>query len=96
MTEPVHPPESQSPFSPALPFGSAAELLTRITAQLGAQLSGVRPPRARTQGAPSCVPPSSPWPTSAATRAPRPPSSPSSNGSAGSVRVSASGSGPSS
>ena len=42
MTEPVHPPDSPTPL-----FGSAAELLTRITTQLGTQLSGVRPPRAR-------------------------------------------------
>ncbi|MFD5880705.1 hypothetical protein [Streptomyces yangpuensis] len=60
MTEPVHPPDSlslSSPTSlpslpsptslPSLPFGSAAELLARITTQLGTQLSGLRPPRTR-------------------------------------------------
>ncbi len=88
MTEPVHPPDSLS-----LPFGSAAELLTRITAQLGTQLSGLRPPRTRPLGDRPCSsPPSSPWPTAAATRAPCAPPSPSSNGSASSARASTSGS----
>lgn len=92
MTEPVHPPDTLS-----LPFGSAAELLSRITAQLGTQLSGVRPPRARPHGAHPCSsPPSSPWPTAVATRAPFTPPSPSSNGSGNSAPGSTSGSGTSS
>lgn len=64
MTEPARPSESLS-----LPFGSAAELLGRITLQLGTQLSGLRPPRPRRNGAPAC-PPSSPSPTAAGTPAP--------------------------
>ncbi len=57
MTEPVHPPESPSlPLPPA----TAAELLIRITAQLGTQLRGLRPPGARPHGVHACRPPSSP------------------------------------
>lgn len=82
MTEPVHPPEF-----PALPFDSTAELLGRITLQLGTQLSGLRRPGVR-----PCSPPSSPWPTAAVTRAPCTPPAPSSNGSASSGRASTSGS----
>lgn len=91
MTEPVHPPELLS-----LPLDTAAELLTRFTAQLGTQLSGLRPPRARHHGAAPCTPPSSPWPTAAATRAPCSPREPFWNGSANSAPGSTSGSGTSS
>lgn len=53
MTEPAQPSDP-----PPLPRGSAAdppgastaELLSRITAQLGTQLSGLHPPRARPRG----------------------------------------------
>ncbi len=96
MTESAHPPEYQSiPLPPA----TAAELLTRITAQLGTQLSGLRPrhgPGARHHGVHACTPPSSPWPTAAATLVPCPPSRPCSNGSVSSAPGSTSGWGTSS
>lgn len=60
MTEPAHPPESQPlplPLPLLLPPATTAELLTRITAQLGTQLSGLRP---RHHGVLPCSPPSSP------------------------------------
>lgn len=80
MTEPVQPPES-----PALPFDSTAELLGRITVQLGTQLSGLRRPGVR-----PCSPPLSPWPTAAVIPEPCTPPSPSSNGSGSSARASTS------
>ncbi len=92
MTELVHPPESLSlPFPPA----TATELLTRITTQLGMQLSGLRPwhtAGGRSDGVRPCSPPSSPSPTAAATPALSPPSWPSSTGSASSAPDSTSGS----